>query len=66
MKFMESDMAAYAESIELETPPGSAWNYNDGNTVILSHLIRDAGAGGPADMLRFARLNCSRRSACAT
>ncbi|WP_312015882.1 serine hydrolase [Bradyrhizobium sp. JYMT SZCCT0428] len=55
MKFMESDMAAYAESIELETPPGSQWNYNDGNTVILSHLIREAAGGKAADLLRFAR-----------
>lgn len=55
MKFMESDMAKYAESIELETPPGSVWNYNDGNTVILSHLIRNAAGGKAADMLRFAQ-----------
>jgi CubicO group peptidase (beta-lactamase class C family) len=55
MKFMESDMAAYAESIELETPPGSAWNYHDGNTIILSHLIRDAVGGHASDVLRFAR-----------
>jgi CubicO group peptidase (beta-lactamase class C family) len=55
MKFMESDMAKYAESIELEMPPGSAWNYNDGNTVILSHLIRNATGGKAADMLRFAQ-----------
>jgi CubicO group peptidase (beta-lactamase class C family) len=55
MKFMESDMARYAESIELATPPGSAWNYNDGNYVILSHLIRDAAGGRAADVLRFAR-----------
>ena len=55
MKFMESDMAAYAESIELATPPGSAWNYHDGNTVILAHLIRNAAGGRAADMLRFAR-----------
>ena len=45
MKFMESDMAGYAESIALATPPGSAWNYHDGNTVILSHLIRNATGG---------------------
>ena len=45
MKFMESDMAAYAESIALATPPGSAWNYNDGNFIILSHLIRNAAGG---------------------
>src|SRR4051812_9133806 len=55
MKFMERDMAACAESTELATTPGSAWNYSDGNTVILSHLIRDASGGHPADVRRFAR-----------
>jgi CubicO group peptidase (beta-lactamase class C family) len=55
MKFMTSDMAAYAESIELETPPGSAWNYHDGNYLILSQLIRNATGGNPADVLRLAR-----------
>jgi CubicO group peptidase (beta-lactamase class C family) len=55
MKFMESDMAAYAESIKLATPPGSAWNYNDGNFIILSHLIRNAAGGHAPDVLRFAR-----------
>jgi len=55
MKFMVSDMAAYAESIALETAPGEAWNYHDGNTLILSQLIRDAAGGTPADVLRFAR-----------
>jgi CubicO group peptidase (beta-lactamase class C family) len=54
MKFMESDMARYAESLELATPPGSAWNYNDGNYVILSQLIRVAVGGHAADVLRFA------------
>jgi CubicO group peptidase (beta-lactamase class C family) len=55
MKYMESDIARYAESIELATPPGNAWNYNDGNYVILSRLIRDAVGGHAADVLRFAR-----------
>jgi CubicO group peptidase (beta-lactamase class C family) len=55
MKFMEADMAAYAESIPLETAPGAAWNYHDGNTVILGHLIRKAAGGGAADLMRFAR-----------
>ncbi len=55
MKFMESDMAAYAESMPLETTPGTAWNYHDGNTVILAHLIRQAAGGSAADMMRFAR-----------
>ena len=35
MKFMESDMAAYAESIPLETTPGAAWNYHPSNFVPL-------------------------------
>ncbi|MDA9394122.1 beta-lactamase [Bradyrhizobium sp. CCBAU 45394] len=55
MKFMESDMATYAESIPLETAPGTAWNYHDGNTIILAHLIRVAAGGTPEDALRFAR-----------
>jgi CubicO group peptidase (beta-lactamase class C family) len=55
MKFMEADKAAYAETIGLETAPGTAWNYHDGNTIILSHLIRDAAGGSPADVVRFAR-----------
>jgi CubicO group peptidase (beta-lactamase class C family) len=55
MKFMEGDKAAYAETIGLETAPGTAWNYHDGNTIILSRLIRDATGGSPADVLRFAR-----------
>jgi CubicO group peptidase (beta-lactamase class C family) len=54
MKFMESDMAGYAESLELATPPGSAWNYNDGNFIILSHLIRNAAGGRASDVMRFA------------
>jgi len=55
MKFMEGDMAAYAESIPLEASPGAAWNYHDGNTVILAHLIRNAAGGRPSDLMRFAR-----------
>jgi CubicO group peptidase (beta-lactamase class C family) len=55
MKFMESDMAGYAESLDLTTPPGSVWNYNDGNFIILSHLIRNAAGGKAADVIRFAR-----------
>jgi CubicO group peptidase (beta-lactamase class C family) len=55
MKFMERDMAAFAERAELETAPGSAWNYHDGNYLILSRLIQDSVGGTPADMLRFAR-----------
>ena len=55
MKFIAPDMAAFAESADLESAPGSAWNYHDGNTIILSHLIREATGGHAADVLRFAR-----------
>ncbi|MGQ0686545.1 serine hydrolase domain-containing protein, partial [Bradyrhizobium sp.] len=55
MKFMEGDMAAYAVSMPLETSPGAAWNYHDGNTVILAHLIRQAAGGSASDMMRFAQ-----------
>ncbi|MDE5456276.1 serine hydrolase [Bradyrhizobium sp. CSA112] len=55
MKFVEPDMASYAESIPLETAPGTAWNYHDGNTVILAHVIRQAVGVRAADMMRFAR-----------
>ncbi|MCK1619626.1 serine hydrolase [Bradyrhizobium sp. 159] len=55
MKFVEGDMAAYAARMPLATTPGAAWNYHDGNTMLLSHLIRNAAGGTPADALRFAR-----------
>ncbi|MFX6803875.1 serine hydrolase, partial [Acinetobacter baumannii] len=55
MKFLERDRAAFAESRPLATSPGTVWNYHDGNTIILSHLIRDAAGGSAADVLRFAR-----------
>jgi len=55
MKYVENDMAAYAESVPLASQPGSSWNYQDGNTLILSRLIRDVLGGDPAEVLRFAR-----------
>lgn len=55
MKFAEDDMASYAESVPLATAPGTVWNYHDGNTIILAHLLRDAAGGKPADALAFAR-----------
>ena len=55
MKFMETDMAAFAEAAPLATSPGSTWNYHDGNYLILSKLILDATGGKVADVLRFAR-----------
>lgn len=55
MKFTESDMVGYAESMPLATAPGTVWNYHDGNTVILAHLIRQAAGGSASDMMRLAR-----------
>jgi CubicO group peptidase (beta-lactamase class C family) len=55
MKYIERDMAGFAQNSDLETAPGSAWNYHDGNTIILSRLIRDAAGGHAVDVLRFAR-----------
>jgi len=55
MKFVERDMAAYAASMQLATTPGTAWNYHDGNTVLLAHLIRQAAGGSATDLMRFAR-----------
>jgi CubicO group peptidase (beta-lactamase class C family) len=55
MKYVERDMAGFAEQAEVETTPGTLWNYHDGNYLILSRLIRDAVGGHAADVLRFAR-----------
>ncbi|MCP3378837.1 beta-lactamase family protein [Bradyrhizobium sp. CCGUVB4N] len=55
MKYAEDDMAGFAERAPLATAPGTAWNYHDGNFLILAQLLRDAAGGKPADALRFAR-----------
>lgn len=55
MKYAEDDMASFAERAPLATAPGTVWNYHDGNFLILSHLIRNAAGGNPADALAFAR-----------
>jgi len=54
MLFVERDMAAYAESAHLQSPPGSIWKYTSGNTIILSQIIRDAVGGQAQDVLEFA------------
>ena len=55
MLYLERDMASYAESVGLEAPPGTVWNYTSGNTLILSRIIRDAVGGHTNDVLGFAR-----------
>jgi CubicO group peptidase (beta-lactamase class C family) len=55
MKYAEDDMAGFAARAPLATAPGTAWNYHDGNFLILAHLIRNAAGGKPADALALAR-----------
>jgi CubicO group peptidase (beta-lactamase class C family) len=55
MKYIERDMAGFAERASLEAVPGTAWNYHDGNYLILSRIIRDAVGGHAADVMQFAR-----------
>jgi CubicO group peptidase (beta-lactamase class C family) len=55
MKYIERDMAGFAERAGLDATPGSAWNYHDGNYLILSRIIRDAVGGRAADVMQFAR-----------
>jgi CubicO group peptidase (beta-lactamase class C family) len=55
MKYNERDMAGFAERASLEAAPGTAWNYHDGNYLILSRIIRDAVGGRAADVTQFAR-----------
>jgi CubicO group peptidase (beta-lactamase class C family) len=55
MKYAEDDMAGFAERVPLATEPGTAWNYHDGNYLILAQLIRNAVGGKPTDALAFAR-----------
>ncbi|MBR1088998.1 serine hydrolase [Bradyrhizobium manausense] len=55
MKYASDDMASVAERAPLATAPGTAWNYHDGNSVILAHLLRERAGGKPADALAFAR-----------
>src|SRR5258705_7989515 len=49
MKYIERDMAGFAESGGREAPPGGRWHYHDGNYVILSALVRAPARGVPAE-----------------
>jgi len=55
MVFGVRDMAAFAERAPLKAAPGSWWNYTNGNTILLSKLIRDNAGGDAASVLGFAR-----------
>ncbi len=55
MLFGERDMAGWAAQGRLAAAPGSRWTYTDGNTMILSRIIRDQAGGSAAATLAFAR-----------
>jgi CubicO group peptidase (beta-lactamase class C family) len=55
MQLLERDMTAFAESMPLAAAPGTRWQYDSGNTMILSRIIRDAVGGHQEEVQRFAR-----------
>jgi CubicO group peptidase (beta-lactamase class C family) len=54
MVFATPDMAAVAERAYVESPPGAIWRYSNGNTMLLSRIVRNAVGGDAASVLRFA------------
>jgi CubicO group peptidase (beta-lactamase class C family) len=54
MKYLEPDMATYAESFNLKATPGARWAYSSASTHVLARIIRDAVGGQAEDVLRFA------------
>ena len=55
MVFGERDMAGFAERAKLRAAPGTQWTYTNGNTLLLSRIVRDASGGDAASVLAFAR-----------
>lgn len=41
MLWSKGDMAAYTESLPLDHPPGTVFNYSSGNVNVLSRILRD-------------------------
>jgi CubicO group peptidase (beta-lactamase class C family) len=54
MVFATPDMAAVAERAPMASAPGAAWRYSNGNTMILSRIVRDSVGGDAASVLAFA------------
>ena len=50
----ERDMAGFAERAPLKAAPGTWWNYTNGNTPLLSRMIRDNAGGTASGVLGFA------------
>jgi hypothetical protein len=54
MVFATPDMAAVAERATVSSAPSAVWRYSNGNTLILSQIIRDQAGGDAAGVLSFA------------
>ncbi len=53
MVFATPDMAAVAERAPVGSAPGAIWRYSNGNTMLLSRIVRNAVGGDAASVLRF-------------
>ncbi|MEA1647470.1 serine hydrolase [Nitrospirillum sp. BR 11164] len=54
MVYARADMAAMVEAAPAKAASGQAWTYSNGNTLLLSRLIKQRTGGGGADVLAFA------------
>jgi len=56
MVFAKPDMAAVAERAYVGSAPGAIWRYSNGNTMLLSRIVRNAAGGDTTSVLRFAHM----------
>lgn len=54
MVFAERDMAGFAAKAPARWAPGTKWTYANGNTLLLSRIIRDQAGGNAAGVYDFA------------
>jgi CubicO group peptidase (beta-lactamase class C family) len=54
MLFASPDMAAVVEKAPVGSSPEKVWRYSNGNTMLLSRIVRNAVGGDAASVLRFA------------
>ncbi len=54
MVFAERDLAGFAERAKARWAPGTRWTYANGNTLLLSRIIRERAGGDAASVYAFA------------